>query len=94
MKSVVLFSTLLFSLSLFADGKFDEHKKNFIEHLTDHSAVIQKATDCANAAQDEKALKKCGETFRKEIKNLKEKAIDKKIKKLEKEKENMENKKN
>jgi len=100
MRSVVLFSALLFSVSLFADASFDEHKKNFTDHLGNYSSVIQKANDCAKAATDGKALKACREAFHKELKEMKEKRkaeratkIDEKIKKLEQKKEELKSEK-
>jgi hypothetical protein len=94
MKLVILFSTLVFSSSLFAaEGNFDEHKKNFVNHLNEHAVISQKANDCAKAAQNDKTLKACKDAFHKELKSLKEKhkaahvkKIDEKIKKLQEEK--------
>lgn len=83
MKSVVLFSALLFSLSLLAAGNLDTSKEKFTNHLKEYSASIQMANACTTSAQDKDTLKACKDAFQKDLKDLNAKYKAKQLEKLD-----------
>jgi len=95
MKLILTFSFLVLSLNVFAqdEGKFAEHKKMMLEGMTHQMEALQSTKSCVEAAGDGAAIKKCHEVAKAERIKMKTEKIGGKIKKLEAEKKNMEEKK-
>lgn len=69
------------------EGKFEEHKKEAIEEMEAHISELQKVKSCKASAKNWEDMKACHKEMEKAKEQRRIGHLDKKIKKLQEEKE-------